>query len=148
MYIKNYYYLRYKINIIRLIMMYIFVVNLFRDTNVDVIFYKPCKIEIGRLLKTRENLFWDKGSMCLFPLTEYSVRPKISDVFYFQISCLTIRLIQNFKIFIINIIYFVKTYFIIRDILIIICLFYNLHKNFKWAKRSNKMSHRQKHHSF
>jgi hypothetical protein len=54
----------------------------------------------------------------------YSLRPKKSVVLEFQTSCLTIRLIQ---IFFINIIYFVITYFIIRDPLIIIYLFYNLH---------------------
>ena len=54
--------------------------------------------------------------------------PKKSVVFYFQTSCLIIRLIQ---IFYINIIYFVMTYFIIKDTLIIIYLFYNLHKNFE-----------------
>jgi len=46
----------------------------------------------------------------------------------FQTSCLTIHLIQ---IFCINILYFVMTYFIIRDTLIIIYLFYNLHKFFE-----------------
>ena len=38
------------------------------------------------------------------------------------------RLIQNFYI---NIIYFVKTYFIIRDTLLMISLFYNLYKIFE-----------------
>jgi hypothetical protein len=46
----------------------------------------------------------------------------------FQISCLTVRLIQNFSI---NIIYFVMTYFIIRDTSMMIYLFYNLHKIFE-----------------
>ena len=58
----------------------------------------------------------------------FSLRPKKSVVFYFKKSCLIIRLIQ---IFYINIIYFVMTYFIIRDNLITIYLFYNLHKIFK-----------------
>ena len=52
----------------------------------------------------------------------YSLRLKKSVVLEFQTSCLIIRLIQNFYI---NIIYFVKTYFIIRDILLMISLFYN-----------------------
>jgi hypothetical protein len=47
---------------------------------------------------------------------------------YRYLSGLTIRLIQ---IFYINIIYFVMTYFIIRDTLIIIYLFYNLYKIFE-----------------
>jgi hypothetical protein len=51
-----------------------------------------------------------------------------SVVLEFQTFYLTIRLIQNFYI---NIIYFVKTYFIIRDTLSIINLFYNLHKFFE-----------------
>ena len=51
-----------------------------------------------------------------------------SVVLEFQTSYLTIRLIQNFYI---NIIYFVKTYFIIRDTLPMINLFYNLHKIFE-----------------
>ena len=55
-----------------------------------------------------------QGIMCSF-------RPKISDAFYFQISYLTIHFIHFF----INIIYFVMTYFIIRDTLIMIYLFYN-----------------------
>jgi hypothetical protein len=58
----------------------------------------------------------------------YSLHPKKSVVLEFQISCLTIRLIQNFFI---NIIYFVMTYFIIRDPLIMIYLFYNLYKIFE-----------------
>jgi hypothetical protein len=41
----------------------------------------------------------------------YLIRLKISDVFYFETSCLTVCLIQNIYI---NIIYFVMTYFIIR----------------------------------
>ena len=61
-------------------------------------------------------------------ISVYSLRSEKSVVFYFQTFCLTIRLIQ---IFCINIIYFVMTYFIIRDTLIIIYLFYNLHKNFE-----------------
>jgi len=51
-----------------------------------------------------------------------------SVVLEFQTFYLIIRLIQNFYI---NIIYFVKIYFIIRDTLLIIYLFYNLHKIFK-----------------
>jgi len=58
----------------------------------------------------------------------YSLHPKKSVVLEFQTSYLTIRLIQNFYI---NIIYFVKTYFIIRDILLMINLFCNLHKIFE-----------------
>jgi hypothetical protein len=58
----------------------------------------------------------------------YSLRLKKSVVLEFQTYCLIIRLIQ---IFCINIIYFVMTYFIIRDTLIMIYLFYNLHKIFK-----------------
>jgi hypothetical protein len=54
----------------------------------------------------------------------YSLRPKKSVVLEFQTSYLTICLI-------INIIYFVMTYFIIRYTLIIIYLFYNLHKIFE-----------------
>jgi hypothetical protein len=53
----------------------------------------------------------------------YSLRPKKSVVFGFEIFYLTIRLIQ---IFCLNIIYFIMTYFIIKYILIIIYLFYNL----------------------
>ena len=60
-------------------------------------------------------------------IRKYSLRPEKSVVLEFQISCLTIRLIQ---IFYISIIYFVKTYFIIRYILLMIYLFYNLHKIF------------------
>jgi len=58
----------------------------------------------------------------------YSIRPKKSVVLEFQAFCLIIRLIQNFYI---NIIYFVKTYFIIRDTLLMIYLFYNLYKIFE-----------------
>jgi hypothetical protein len=38
---------------------------------------------------------------------------------------------SSYSKFCINIIYFVMTYFIIRDILIMIYLFYNLHKKFE-----------------
>jgi len=48
-------------------------------------------------------------------------------VFYLT-SCLTVCFIQNFYI---NIIYFVMIYFIIRDTLIMIDLFYYLHKKFE-----------------
>ena len=58
----------------------------------------------------------------------YSLRSKKSVVSEFETSCLIIRLIQNFYI---NVIYFVKTYFIIRDTLLLIYLFYSLHKIFK-----------------
>ena len=58
----------------------------------------------------------------------YSLRHKKSVVLEFQTSYLIIRLIQNFYI---NIIYFVKTYFIIRDTLLMIYLFYNLHNIFE-----------------
>jgi hypothetical protein len=52
-----------------------------------------------------------------------------SVIFYlFSTSCLTAHLIQNFCI---NAIDFIITYFIIRDTLIIIYLFYYLHKNFE-----------------
>jgi len=71
------------------------------------------------------TLFFLKNLEGFYP---YSLRPKKSVVLEFQTSYLTIRLIQNFYI---NIIYFVKTYFIIRDILLVINLFYNLHKNFE-----------------
>jgi len=64
----------------------------------------------------------------LSQLTMYSLRPKKSVVLEFQTSYFIIRLIQ---IFYINIIYFVKTYFIIRDTLLIINLFCNLHKIFE-----------------
>jgi hypothetical protein len=53
----------------------------------------------------------------------YSLRPIENDVSDSVLSCLTVRLIQNVYI---NIIYFVMTYFIIRDTLIIMYLFYNL----------------------
>jgi len=56
------------------------------------------------------------------------MHPKKSVVLEFQTSYLTIRLIQNFYI---TNIYFVKTYFIIRDTLPMINLFYNLHKIFE-----------------
>jgi len=58
----------------------------------------------------------------------YSLRHKKSVVLEFQTSYLIIRLIQNFYI---NIIYFVKIYFIIRDTLLMIYLFYNLHNIFE-----------------
>jgi hypothetical protein len=51
-----------------------------------------------------------------------------SDVLDSVPSYLTVRLIQNFCI---NIIYFFMTYFIIRDILILFYLFYNLQKKIK-----------------
>jgi hypothetical protein len=57
----------------------------------------------------------------------YYILSKKSIVLEFQTSCLIIRFIPNFYI---NIIYFVKIYFIIKDILLIIYLFYNLHKIF------------------
>jgi len=60
--------------------------------------------------------------------SSYSPRPKKSVVLEFQTSYLIIRLIQFFYI---NIIYFVKTYFIIRDTLLMINLFCNLHKIFE-----------------
>jgi hypothetical protein len=77
------------------------------------------------------------GQACLAPLvlccrrdvllTVHSLRPRKSDVLGFQTSYLTICFIQKILI---NIIYFVITYFIIRDTSIMIYLFYNLHKFF------------------
>ena len=55
----------------------------------------------------------------------YSLCLKISDVFYFETSYLTVCLIQKFCI---NTIYFVMTYSIIRDTLILTYLFYYLYK--------------------
>ena len=73
------------------------------------------------------------GCFCVCTWTRlnarYSHRKKKVSFFYFQTPYyLTIHLIQ---IFYINIIYFVVTYFIIIDTLIMINLFYNLHKFFK-----------------
>jgi len=59
---------------------------------------------------------------------KYSLRSKKSVVLEFQTSYLIICLIQNFYI---NIIYFAKTYFIIRDTLLMIYLFYNFYKIFE-----------------
>ena len=70
-------------------------------------------VQNGMLRGTRSNVI------------TYSLLPKKSVFIYFQISCLAICLIQ---IFCINIIDFVMTYFIIRDILIMIYLFSNLQK--------------------
>jgi hypothetical protein len=53
------------------------------------------------------------------------LRPKINVIFYFKISCLTIRLIQIIST---NITYFAITYSIIRDTLIRTYLSYYLYK--------------------
>jgi len=75
----------------------------------------------------------------------YSLRLKKSVVLEFQTSCLIIRLIQNFYI---NIIYFVKTYFIIKDILLMIYLFYNYIKFLNKTELSNTIFKSQKRYFF
>jgi hypothetical protein len=75
----------------------------------------------------------------------YSLYPKKVSFFTFRhLFWLSVL----FKIFCINIIYFVMTYFIISDTLIMVYLFYNLHKIFEKDKRSNTMSKSKKRHSF
>jgi len=80
--------------------------------------------------KNQEIITWSKqvGYKFLCTMYVYSFHSKKSVVLEFQTSYLIIRLIQKFYI---NIIYFVKTYFIIRDTLLMIYLFYNLYKIFE-----------------
>ena len=63
------------------------------------------------------NILWSRLEFAQFALLPPSQKE-------YRFICL----IQKFYI---NIIYFVKTYFIIRDTLLMIYLFYNLHKIFE-----------------
>jgi len=91
-------------------------------SSVLIVPFSNCRINHTCLLSYLTNKTGEKLS------NWYSLRPKKSVVLEFQTSYLIIRLIQ---IFYINIIYFVKIYFIIRDTLPMTNLFYNLHKIFE-----------------
>jgi hypothetical protein len=72
--------------------------------------FEPAKITSGAIMRD------------VLPPSQKECRFIISDILFDHLS---------YSIFFINIIYFVMTYFIIRDPLIIIYLFYNLYKIFE-----------------
>jgi hypothetical protein len=79
-------------------------------------------------------------ALYILHLSQKECRFRISDSLFDHLS---------YSIFFcINIIYFVMTYFIIRDTLIMICSFYNLHNFFELDKQSNTISKSKKRHSF